>query len=1229
MSLKEHYSWHLTMVNEPLNCDRFDPVSALEISVNASTHNILDSSESEPVFSQLGEAAGIVVDTQSFNESVDLLNDNLSAHDEPRSVEGNVGRDEITNIYSNMYVRLETQHFATEPLIQDIVKSTSFAHSKCHERFSTSLSKCCLSDRDKKIVTKILNESFNKITECHDPKTGIFRRTYIRHKFYHSNPRYIKSAKAKLCDEQGNKTEQYYSYVPPLETLKLMLENDEVRQLCDARNYGTVGDGYFDVLNGDVIKNNPFFIMNKDGLMVVHFQDAFNICCPLGAAKTTYKIVGIYMMLETEGIIFSASGTVMNRKGTLVAMIGDNLGSHDVDRFTRNFSTVQYFSRYCESTLQELRHNFFIAGKMRTRDSYDANAAESIRTGQMIKGVHSKSKLNELDFYHVIPGLPPCIAHDIFEGIGPSDLWLAISYFIEKKWIRPGILNLRLKSVALSGYQRLSLPQIKFGPKLSKKITALSPAQVELVKDGVNDYIHLRKTCFPHIPPKPKHGYIQRYFELIQIFGPLKHYWTLRFESKYKPFKDMIKFCRNFKDVTGTLSEKPELLQSAQENQYHEFAEPVDPVNFSIDELRKSVKCLPTNGGLNEPEVDLMCQDVHFSGIRYTKNMSVCTGMDDIGNLILCQILMILIDKTRKVISFVGQTFTVKYNIQTGYNECVRDISGIETFCFPHSSLLSADPIIQSYVQSMKVYVTKYAPYDKDPNKRRTIEIVNFNDSSVADVLDKASDILGITGVSIVLESDGTVIDNVRALQDFQTEKLIILEQNESYRERNIESPTTHSQSELPLQDKNQNTARDTSKNSSDTSNDTPSDDLDRENRPNTDRASTPPAQEGQDPALKSPDLIGKTLQKRKIECWDEFKIPWESFSTEDLVKLQKGVRGDKELVNNCVRRVFPETFEERKPDGQRLGNGYNTLADQLLNHAHNCNRPNKRPQSLNASFGVPPAKKKLLTYIKVGCPNWQPLAYPEGGTQVSLEETRNKLLEYDSGNYTPEDLKADFQKTFVVHRSFLNNLTEPVKAQDVYIAWPIIFVPEYQLKHFQLLTNKDLKVIKTNIRRDLEPIINEGTKDYAIVVDKDASEYEKIVTAPKVIFKQFKEEFGSLFVSFEECPETAADLGHPYILSIAKPEEKHDLIIDGHIISISAVFLDALQLLLTSFFVYNRPYPTSAAITLEFMQMRLLDIVNDEDFGRCKCEKEWKKANTFYRDINKCHDDLRNAAQD
>ena len=45
-------------------------------------------------------------------------------------------------------------------------------------------------------------------------------------------------------------------------------------------------------------------------------------------------------------------------------------------------------------------------------------------------------------------------------------------------------------------------------------------------------------------------------------FEPLIRFWTLRFESKHAYFKDRVRKCKNYKNLTKTVSERHQLLQA-------------------------------------------------------------------------------------------------------------------------------------------------------------------------------------------------------------------------------------------------------------------------------------------------------------------------------------------------------------------------------------------------------------------------------------------------------------------------------------------------------------------------------------------------------------------------------------------------------------------------------------------------------------------------------------------
>ena len=58
----------------------------------------------------------------------------------------------------------------------------------------------------------------------------------------------------------------------------------------------------------------------------------------------------------------------------------------------------------------------------RTKQNYDT-ASQSIGNNEHYQGVKFDSAFNALENYHVYgPGLPPCLGHDLLEGVVASDL---------------------------------------------------------------------------------------------------------------------------------------------------------------------------------------------------------------------------------------------------------------------------------------------------------------------------------------------------------------------------------------------------------------------------------------------------------------------------------------------------------------------------------------------------------------------------------------------------------------------------------------------------------------------------------------------------------------------------------------------------------------------------------------------------------------------------------------
>lgn len=63
-------------------------------------------------------------------------------------------------------------------------------------------------------------------------------------------------------------------------------------------------------------------------------------------SKIFEVIIKDLRFLETEGIVIDNS-PFQTVKGSLIAMVGDNLGSHQIGGYIENFATNQHFCRYC------------------------------------------------------------------------------------------------------------------------------------------------------------------------------------------------------------------------------------------------------------------------------------------------------------------------------------------------------------------------------------------------------------------------------------------------------------------------------------------------------------------------------------------------------------------------------------------------------------------------------------------------------------------------------------------------------------------------------------------------------------------------------------------------------------------------------------------------------------------------------------------------------------------
>jgi len=375
--------------------------------------------------------------------------------------------------------------------------------------------------------------------------------------------------------------------------------------------------------------------------------------------------------LETTGLV--VNGKVY--KSRVICVLGDNLGSHWLGGFCTNFSSNSYVCRYClvERHASD-RFSLYKVAEERTVSNYDAALSEVIDT--TVRGIVCNSVLNSLTYFHVcMPGLPPCLGHDIFEGIVQYDVPLILkrlctvnkdagfSYaYLNRELKRfkfigtdardkPGVIS---QGHSLGGHAVQNWCLLRLLPILLHNVVCASNEEwqlllllreiVELVcapkitltqilylSRLVMLYIEDRLRLFPHVPLRPKHHYLLHYPWLITKFGPLIHVWTLRMESKHSFFKRCIRSTQNFINANRTLAETHQLKQALIASGAVLFDDTQlgpDCMTLDSDVFAETViTAVSQQTRLTPP---LQCSSaITVSGTRYSKGLFVVTGCSE------------------------------------------------------------------------------------------------------------------------------------------------------------------------------------------------------------------------------------------------------------------------------------------------------------------------------------------------------------------------------------------------------------------------------------------------------------------------------------------------------------------------------------------------------------------------------------------------------------------------
>lgn len=694
------------------------------------------------------------------------------------------------------YLKLHGQLLLPASTIQTIVEEMQNVHELGQDYTLSKLRSLLKNDMGltDDAIAKICDcvKDSDLFSVCHQ---GPLRTTYARAQTFKKMFKYIQPKKVTLGNDE-NMTPRFAYYIPVKQTVNNLLESELWKNSVSQQSCETDSDDLGDISDGQNFKSNQFFIENPGCLKLILYQDSFEVVNPLGSAKKKHKVLAVYLSLanlpahvrsntdhmslvllcgendlkqfgsakvfsemlvdlkdlEENGI--TVSGETV--KGAVYCIAGDNLGSHTIGGFTENFSTSEYFCRYCEITRREFQSDDpNVCGPQRTPERYDSAVGDlQAEDRRHSKGIKVNSVFNALKSFHVCqPGLPPCLGHDIFEGVLSYDVALYFKYFIKKKkWLTYSLLNRRIKQFKYKGSDALTKPctvnfessklsgqaiqnwnllrllPVLIGDKVQnpeddvwqltlqlKDIVDLicaqknSLSQVAYLDIIIQEYLESRKCLFPESTLKPKHHFLRHYPALILKFGPLIRVWTMRFESKHSYFKRCARHLKNFKNICLTLSERHQMFQAylSAGPGYSQLLQVKDSCTFYPDLYSDAIKHAVREFGFSENSTSVSTE-IQYKGTSYKKGHFLVSKNDE--SMEFGELLIILIQNDAAVY-FVMDIHKADYHSEYHLYSVTKQSTRLQ--CLNMNDLVDFYPLPSYIVDGHQVIPLKHSVLSK------------------------------------------------------------------------------------------------------------------------------------------------------------------------------------------------------------------------------------------------------------------------------------------------------------------------------------------------------------------------------------------------------------------------------------------------------------------------------------------------------------------------------------
>eukprot|EP00088_Acartia_fossae_P057837 TRINITY_DN6750_c0_g1_i3.p1 TRINITY_DN6750_c0_g1~~TRINITY_DN6750_c0_g1_i3.p1 ORF type:complete len:463 (+),score=30.12 TRINITY_DN6750_c0_g1_i3:901-2289(+) len=319
----------------------------------------------------------------------------------------------------------------------------------------------------------------------------------------------------------------------------------------------------------------------------------------------------------------------------------------------------------------------------------------------------------QLKSYHPLVALPPCILHDLLEGVLSYDSLMAVKYLVIYNFISIENLNLELKSFPYSQNETQSRPvllpktlqslkKLKKMPGKGYSIATLVrvlPRIIEkhvICKDPTNyrenpaikfisvmtelleiclsdcfdselldnlkittdDYFLLRNSLPVDIKTnlKPKHHYVSHLYDLIPFYGPPLLYSTARWESKHTEATMMQNASKNFRNVPLTVTRADQYRLASL---LYEGLNPED----ALEICSKEVQIKGSFVDQYKLEKTKIYDEIIYKATKYHRDGVLVLGISSRDKIEVGQIEHFLVDDSSKIRVLVKFATAVRENV--------------------------------------------------------------------------------------------------------------------------------------------------------------------------------------------------------------------------------------------------------------------------------------------------------------------------------------------------------------------------------------------------------------------------------------------------------------------------------------------------------------------------------------------------------------------------------------